>query len=198
VALACSPILPLLPCRPLLREAFPHLLGEAGSTTGLPRSADVPEEVRSRLYAGGSTSAPEEFGASGPGHVPFWPKRDSSLRLFSCDDAYDASPGLTLTTPSWFPTALLLAVAVTARAWAALHKGGGYVVPGLLIPVGYRWQNSGCLSVGPPTSAQLHRRPRVAPERPSSPAAAAGETLKPENATGRRRQYLIGCRPSAG
>src|ERR1700681_3047339 len=36
---------------------------------------------RTHLYAGGSTSAPEEFGASGPGHVPFWPKRFSSLRL---------------------------------------------------------------------------------------------------------------------
>jgi hypothetical protein len=30
-----------------------------------------------------ATSAPREFGALGPGHVPFWPKRDSSLRL-SC------------------------------------------------------------------------------------------------------------------
>jgi hypothetical protein len=54
---------------------------EAGKTTGLPRFADVPEWIRSRLYAGGSSSAPEEFVASGPGHMPFWPKRISSLRL---------------------------------------------------------------------------------------------------------------------
>ena len=38
------------------------------------------------------------------------------LALVLCDDACDASPGLTLPTPSWFPTALLLAVAATARA----------------------------------------------------------------------------------
>ncbi len=105
------------PCEPLSLASF-----EAGETTGLPRSADVPGWVRSRLYAGGSTSAPEEFGASGPGHMPFWPKRFSSLRLSVCDDAYDASPGLTCATRSWFPTALLLAVAVTARAWAALPR----------------------------------------------------------------------------
>jgi hypothetical protein len=62
--------------------------------------------------------------------LTFWSKRDSSLRLFLCDGAYDTSPGLTPATRSWFPTTLLLAVAVTARAWAALLKGGGYVVPG--------------------------------------------------------------------
>ena len=50
----------------------------------------------------------------------FWSKRNSSLRLFSYDGACDTSPGLTSPTPSWFPTTLLLAVAVTARAWAAL------------------------------------------------------------------------------
>jgi hypothetical protein len=98
----------------------------------LPRSADVPGWVRSRLYAGGPPSAPEEFGDPGPGHVPFWPKRDSSFRLFSCDDAYDASPGLTFPTPSWFPTALLLAVAVTARAWAALRAEEATLSRGLL------------------------------------------------------------------
>jgi hypothetical protein len=54
---------------------------EAGKTAGLPRSADVPEWIRSRLYAGGSSSASEEFVASGPGHMPFWPKRISNLRL---------------------------------------------------------------------------------------------------------------------
>jgi|SRR4051812_35854427 len=62
----------------------------------------------------------------------FWSKRDSSLRLFSCDDACDASPGLTFTTPSWFPTALLLAVAVTARAWAALLAEEATLSRGLL------------------------------------------------------------------
>ena len=37
-------------------------------------SPRLPRWVRSRLSAGGSTTAPEEFGASGPGHVPFWSK----------------------------------------------------------------------------------------------------------------------------
>ena len=44
------------------------------------------------------------------------------LTLVLIDDAYDTSPGLTLSTPSWFPTTLLLAVAVTAHALAALPK----------------------------------------------------------------------------
>jgi hypothetical protein len=37
---------------------------------------------RTHLYAGGSTSAPEEFGAPGPGHLPFGPSGSASLRLF--------------------------------------------------------------------------------------------------------------------
>ena len=81
-ALACSLILPPLSRGPPLREAVPSCLAwQAGRTTGLPRSADVPRWGGSRLYAGGPGSAPEEFGASGPGRVPFWPKRISSLRL---------------------------------------------------------------------------------------------------------------------
>jgi len=51
--------------------------------------------VRSRLYAGGSTTAPGEFGAPGPGHVPFGPSQQH-LGLVLCDDAYSGSPGLTL------------------------------------------------------------------------------------------------------
>ena len=73
-ALAYSPILPPLSRRPLAREAvLSSLVCEARRTTGLPRSADVSEGVGSRLYAGGSTAAPQEFGACGPGHVPFGP-----------------------------------------------------------------------------------------------------------------------------
>ena len=134
-AFACSLILPPLSRGPLSREAFPaSLVCEAGRTTGLPRSADVPEWVRPCLYAGGSSSAPEEFGAPGPGHVPFWSKRFSSSSLFLCDDGYDASPGLTLPTPSWFPTAALLAVAVSARAFTALSKEEITLSRGLRMP----------------------------------------------------------------
>jgi hypothetical protein len=35
--------------------------------------------VRPRLYAGGSSSAPGELGAPGPGHVPFGPSRSAPL-----------------------------------------------------------------------------------------------------------------------
>ncbi len=63
--------------------------------------------------------------AGGVRRLRTWPRTVlvqavQQLALVLCDDACDASPGLTLPTPSWFPTALLLAVAVTARAWAAL------------------------------------------------------------------------------
>jgi hypothetical protein len=82
-ALACSLILPPLSQGSLLRETFPpSLVSEAGRTTGLPRSVDVPEWIGSRLYAGGWSSASQEFGACGPGHVPFWPQRNSSWRWF--------------------------------------------------------------------------------------------------------------------
>ena len=80
-AFACS-LLPYPPPHRLaLRLAFPD-----GETTGLPRSAGVPLMwVRSRLFAGGSPSAPEEFGTSGPGHVPFGPS-DSASCAWPGDD----------------------------------------------------------------------------------------------------------------
>ena len=64
--------------RLLLRVAFP-----CGEATGLPRFAAVTVWVRSRLSAGGTSAALEEFGASRLGHLPFWSKRVSILRL-SC------------------------------------------------------------------------------------------------------------------
>jgi hypothetical protein len=39
--------------------------------------------VRPRLYAGGAPAAPDELGASGPGHVPFWSKPVSIFGLSS-------------------------------------------------------------------------------------------------------------------
>src|SRR5207248_10805623 len=56
------------------------LLSLAGAT-GLPRCVAEAAWVRSRLYAGGSSSAPGEFGAPGPGHVPFWSKPVSTFGL---------------------------------------------------------------------------------------------------------------------
>jgi hypothetical protein len=112
--------------------------------------------------------------AGGVRRLRTWPRTIlvqavQQLALVLCDDACDASPGLTLPTPSWFPTALLLAVAVTARAWAALPWEEATFcrelhtpVRGRHVPVGYRWQNSGCCQSVPRTAAQLHRRHRVA------------------------------------
>jgi len=83
-------------------------------------------------------------------------------------------------TPSWFPTALLLAVAVAARAWAALRKEEATLSRELLTPVGYCRQNSRCCQSAPRTAAQLHRRPRVAPERQAHLPRRLGE-LEPGN-----------------
>jgi hypothetical protein len=78
-AFACSLLLYPQSRGPLLRVAF--LCDNAlshGETTGLPRSATVTVWVRPRLFAGGASTAPEEFGASGPDHVPFGPSDSAS------------------------------------------------------------------------------------------------------------------------
>jgi hypothetical protein len=76
-AFACSLLLYPPPQGLALRFAFP--VGcLAGETTGLPRSAGVTVWGRSRLSAGGASAAPEEFGASGPDHVPFGPSDSAS------------------------------------------------------------------------------------------------------------------------
>jgi len=146
---------------------------EVGKATGLPRSTDVPEWMRSCLLRRWLDIC--AAGVRGLRTWPrtFWSKRDSSLRLFSCDGACDTLPGLTLPTPSWFPTALLLAVTVTARAWAALHTGRRLRCPGAYYPGRILLAEQQVFSVGPPTWTQLHRRPRVAPERHSSAALGA-------------------------
>ena len=79
-AFACSRFLYPPSHQLLLRDAFPD-----GETTGLPRSVAVTVWVRSRLFAGGASAAPEEFGASGPDHVPFGPS-DSASCAWPCDD----------------------------------------------------------------------------------------------------------------
>ena len=76
-AFACS----LIPYPPSHRRALRYAFRgrcRPRETTGLPRSAAVPVWVRSRLSAGGPTTAPEEFGDSGPGHVPFGPSVSAS------------------------------------------------------------------------------------------------------------------------
>ena len=114
---------PPLPAVPSARLAtgVPARPGRpCGRTTGLPRSVAVTVWVRSRLSAGGASTAPEEFGASGPDHVPFWSKRFSILRLACVTTFIGASRELTNTTPSWFPTPLMLGVATWPRGCVAI------------------------------------------------------------------------------
>ena len=66
-----------------------------GEATGWPRSADVPAWVRPRLDAGGTTSAPGEFGA--PGLATYLlVQACQHLWLVLGDDACSGSPGLTI------------------------------------------------------------------------------------------------------
>ena len=127
-------------------------LSLVGRTTGLPRSVDVPGWVGSPLFAGGATSAPGELEAPGPDHVPFWPERDSIFRSFSVTTFIAASHDVDPSTRSWSPTALMLAVATSARAPVAIRKDedtlsrrlGTPPLPEAHSPVGYCWQNSRC------------------------------------------------------
>jgi hypothetical protein len=73
-AFACSPILYPQPHRLTLRLASP-----CGRATGLPRCGAETAWVRSRLYAGGTSSAPGKFGVPGPGHLPFGPSLSAPL-----------------------------------------------------------------------------------------------------------------------
>jgi hypothetical protein len=67
--------------RPLPAAASVSLTGHLprGTATGLPRSVGIPEWVRSRLSAGGASSAWGEFGAPHLDPVPFGPSLSASL-----------------------------------------------------------------------------------------------------------------------
>ena len=126
VAFASSVIPYPLPHRLALRLAFP-----CGRATGLPRSADVPEWGRPHLYAGGSPSVPEEFGASGPGHVPFWSKPVSIFGLFNVTTFTSGSRPLTMPPNPGAPTASMLAVTASPHGLAATLSGEGALSQGL-------------------------------------------------------------------
>jgi hypothetical protein len=96
-AFACSLIPYPQPHRLTLRLAVLNNLGRlSGEATGLPRSLLVAVWVRSRLFAGGATSAPGDKITPGPDHVPFWPQRLSILRWLDMTTFSSASPGLTI------------------------------------------------------------------------------------------------------
>src|SRR5208337_5522046 len=114
---------PPLPAAPSARLAvrFPStpLAYGAGETTGLPRSADVPEWL-------GRISTPVarhlRRRSSGPPDLATYllVQAVQQLALVLCDDAYDALPGLAIPLHPGSQLPLLLAVAVAARALAAL------------------------------------------------------------------------------
>ena len=93
----------------------------AGRTTGLPRSADVPEWI-GRI----STPVAQHLRrrSSRPPDLATYllVQAVQQLALVLCDDAYDALPGLAIPLDPGSQPPLLLAVAVTAHALAALPR----------------------------------------------------------------------------
>ena len=95
--------------------------------------------VRSCLSAGGATTAADERKTPAPVHVPF----GSSLAHFFAqhlwlvgnDDIYQQFTFVDLTTPSWLPTALMLAVVTSPRGSAHHPEGWGYIVPEASHPI---------------------------------------------------------------
>jgi hypothetical protein len=89
--------------------------------------------VRSRLYAGGSSSPPGESGAPGPGHVPFGPSLSAPWACL-CSRRLRRFTWVDRTTRSWSPTALVLAVATSARASVAIPRDEDPLSRGLRTP----------------------------------------------------------------
>ena len=107
--------------------------------------------VRPRLYAGGSSSAPDESEASGPGHSPFGPSLSAPLACHYLRRLRRFT-WVGRTTRPWSPTAAVLAVAASARAPVAILADEDTLSRGLHTPplpaahasVGDCWQNSRC------------------------------------------------------
>jgi hypothetical protein len=107
--------------------------------------------VRPRLDAGGTPSAPDESAASGPGHLPFGPSLSAPLACL-CLRRLRRFTWVGHTTRPWSPTAVVLAVAISAHAPVATLAGEDTLSRGLRTPplpathasVGDCWQNSRC------------------------------------------------------
>jgi hypothetical protein len=133
-----------------------------GETTGLPRSADVPEWI-------GRISTPVarhlRRRSSRPADLAthLLVQAVQQLALVLCDDAYDALPGLATPLdpgsrpPCCWQSPLRLAPGRPSQRRRLRCPGAYY--PGRIPLAEQR-----VLSAGPPTSAQLHRRLRVARE----------------------------------
>ena len=116
------------------------------------------------------SSAPDEFAASGPGHVPFWSKPISTFGL-SLLRRLRRFTWVGHTTRPWSPTASMLAVAISARASIATLADEDTLSRGLRTPplpathasVGDCWQNSRCRHLLIGRATHFPRHPRVAP-----------------------------------
>ena len=134
-AFACSLLLYPPSHRHALRHAFPDDLGDR---MGKRRAYHVPPLSLCGL---GRVSSPVvrqlRHGSSEPTDLTTYllVQAIQHLALGLCDDDYNASPELTDTTPSWFPTPLMLGVA----SWPCGRKSPslaerGYVVTGASHP----------------------------------------------------------------
>ena len=123
----------------------------AGGLRAYHVASQEPSWVRSRLDAGGTSSAPGDVATPGPGHVPFGPSLSAPLACF-CLRRLRRFTWVGHTTRPWSPTALVLAVAISARASIATLAGEDTLSRGLRTPplpathasVGDCWQNSRC------------------------------------------------------
>src|SRR5262249_6273053 len=148
-----------LPSRGGQRGYFVHLFDHSG--------------VRSCLSAGGAPSAPGELVAPGPDHVPFGPSLTAS---WACLDLRPLS-ALHLGGPApdgWPPTAVMLAVTVSARASTADPLIEVTLSPRLrtaplpVRPAGVadRWRNIGSCQKPPWHNAlQVEKMRRIAHKR---------------------------------
>jgi hypothetical protein len=125
-----------LPCGSLSRVAV-----TTGRPMGLPRSVQVPAQVRFRLSAGGSTSAMGESRAPIPDLLPFGPSlvspcgANQHLWLVLIDDVYQRFTYVNHAALSEPPTALVLAVAASSHDSAAIPVGmRDTLVPGASHP----------------------------------------------------------------
>jgi hypothetical protein len=144
----------------------------AGGRRAYHVASQEPSWVRPRLDAGGSSSAPDESEASGPGHSPFGPSLSAPLAC-RYERRLRRFTWVGHTTRPWSPTATVLVVAASARAPVAIPTDEDTLSRGLHTPplpathasVGDCWQNSRCRHLLCGRATQFLRYPRVALRR---------------------------------
>src|SRR3954463_3365443 len=159
VAIGSTPVRPITGRHSLPPSSFTRspIVSPCGSSTlaGGLRAYHVASQesswVRPRLDAGGTSSAPDEFATSGPGHLPFGPSLSAPLACL-CLRRLRRFTWVGPPTRPWSPTAAVLAVRISARPPTAPLAGEDPLSRGLRTPplpathasVGDCWQNSRC------------------------------------------------------